>query len=182
MAAESLTDEELLRQVQEGNSSAFAALVRRHNIKFYSLAYRYLQSREEAEDMIQSAFLKLWERPDMWQAEKGAQFTTWFYRVIVNMCLDKKKKRYDISMPENFEISDGRANQEKNSLKKEEQVAVKSQISLLPKRQKTALILCVYEELSHKEAAEVMKLSEKALQSLLMRAKTTLKKQMKKYL
>ena len=57
------------------------------------MAYRFVGNRTEAEDMVQEAFLKLWERPAMWQVDKDTAFTTWFYRVVVNMCLDYKKKK-----------------------------------------------------------------------------------------
>lgn len=182
MIAKLQTDEDLLSRIQEGDSLAFAELVKRHSTKFYALSYKYLLNREEAEDLVQSAFLKLWERPDMWRANSEAKFTTWFYRIVVNMCLDIKKKHTPLAMPENFEAVENGDSQEKLTLKNERQQVLQVNIASLPKRQRTALILCVYEELSHKEAAAIMKVGEKALQSLLSRAKATLKQKMKKYM
>lgn len=176
------TDEQLLEQIKDSDRHAFAELVKRHSTKFYHLAYRYMNNKEDAEDMVQTAFLKLWERPDLWQEKKGAKFTTWFYRVIVNMCIDKTRRHHELPLMEDFEISDGRENQERRLTKKQEYLLVQQKIAGLPKRQKTALILCVYEELEQKEAAKIMKVSEQALQSLLARAKATLKEQVSKYL
>lgn len=181
MVAELPSDGDLLQQIQDGNASAFAILVRRHQEKYYRLAYRYLANRESAEDMIQTAFLKLWENPNIWNPNKDVKFTTWFYRVVVNACLDKKKKHRTLALPESFEIKDDRPNQEMQSIHNEAQALVQTHLTALPDRQKTALILCFYEELSHIDAAQIMKISVKALQSLLMRAKITLRQDMKLY-
>jgi len=71
-------DNELLSLIQNGSSQAFSTLVERHTQRFYRLAYRYLQSREAAEDVVQDAFIKLWENPALWQPEKNSKFTTCF--------------------------------------------------------------------------------------------------------
>ena len=60
-------DNELLALIQDGTGQAFAVLVERHTDRFYRLAYRYLQSKAAAEDVVQDAFLKLWENPALWQ-------------------------------------------------------------------------------------------------------------------
>ena len=86
-------DNELLGLIQDGNGHAFAVLVERHTDRFYRLAYRYLQDKAAAEDAVQDAFLKLWENPALWQPERNSKFTTWFYRIIVNLCLDQHKKK-----------------------------------------------------------------------------------------
>ena len=91
MAKESPDDESLLERVGEGDGAAFAVLVRRHRDRYYRLAYRYTARHEEAEDIVQVAFIKLWETPDIWNPRRGARFTTWFYRVVVNLCLDSRK-------------------------------------------------------------------------------------------
>ena len=182
MATESPDDEILLDEIQKGNSSAFAVLVKRHSRKYYGLAYRYTASREEAEDIIQTAFVKLWENPDAWNPRKGAKFTTWFYRIVLNLCLDRGKKRKEFIVSESFEARDENRNQERDVAGGEERELLAKEITALPSRQKTALILCFYEDLSHENAAKTMNVSVKALQSLLMRAKTTLKRNMQRYL
>lgn len=179
MATDSDNDEQLLSEIRNGNNPAFSILVRRYSTKYYHLAYRYVLSREEAEDIVQNAFLKLWEKPQAWNPKKGAQFTTWFYRVVVNLCFDWLKKHKTLSMPENFDIKDETGNQEEALAKNDDKKSLAQQVATLPKRQKTALILCFYEEMNHKQAAQVMKINIKALESLLMRAKTTLKDKMK---
>lgn len=181
MAAEHLSDEDIIREIQAGNRPAFSALVSRHITRFYHLAYRYMASREEAEDIVQTAFLKIWENPFLWKDGGKAKFTTWFSRIVINLCLDQKKKSKPSWLPEDMDIQDSASSQEQDMLAQEKESAVMAAINTLPDRQKTALILCFYEEYSQQEAAQIMKIKIKALESLLMRAKKNLKEQMKAY-
>ena len=132
--------------------------------------------------MVQEIFIKLWERPDMWQPKKNTKFTTWFYRVVVNRCLDLKKKPVMSFLDEDIQVVDNNPANDDFLIRHEEQRALEKSILDLPERQRTALNLCFYEELSNQEAADIMGLNLKALQSLVMRAKTTLKEQMRNYL
>ena len=182
MARESPDDESLLERIREGDSQAFAMLVRRHGERYYRLAYRYTARREEAEDIVQAAFIKLWETPDIWDPRREAKFTTWFYRVVVNLCLDSRKKHGTAAIPESFEVRDESPDSESEVAESEAKDLLAREIAGLPPRQKTALILCFYEELSHEDAAGTMNVSVSALRSLLMRAKATLKREMSRYL
>ena len=176
-------DEELLALIQDGSQQAFSVLVQRHTDRFYRLAYRYLQSKEAAEDVIQDAFVKLWEDPGRWQAERNNKFTTWFYRVVVNSCLDWQKKKKPIELGDReLSIADDRQTPDITMLHAEKQRILEKEIGALPERQRIALNLCFDEGLSNQEAAEVMGLKLKALQSLVMRAKTALKERLKNYL
>ncbi len=176
-------DEELLAIIQDGSQQAFSVLVQRHTERFYRLAYRYLQSKEAAEDIVQDAFVKLWEDPGRWQAERNNRFTTWFYRVVVNLCLDWQKKKKPLELgDQEVSIADDRETPDIAILQAEKQNILEKEIAALPERQRTALNLCFDEGLSNQEAAEVMGLKLKALQSLVMRAKTTLKERLKNYL
>ena len=82
-------------------------------------------------------------------------------------------------MPENYDAADDRAKQDDILIMTHEQKALELAISALPRHQRTALNLCVYEGLSNQEAADVMELNLKALQSLIMRAKNTLKNKLR---
>jgi len=175
-------DHELLALIQDGNGQAFATLVERHTERFYRLAYRYLQSKAAAEDVVQDAFLKLWENPALWQPERNSKFTTWFYRVVVNLCLDLRKRKAPVALDEDMPLIDDREPVDETMVKIQEQKALEREIAALPERQRMALNLCFDEGLSNQEAAAVMGVRLKALQSLVMRAKTTLKERMKAYL
>jgi RNA polymerase sigma-70 factor (ECF subfamily) len=175
-------DHELLALVQEGSHPAFAELVKRHTERFYRLAFRYLQNRDAAEDIVQEAFLKLWEDPGKWHADKNTKFTTWFYRVVVNLCLDWQKRKRPGELNEEIPLADERETADQALLRHEEQSVLEKEIAALPERQRIALNLCFDEGLSNQDAADAMGINLKALQSLIMRAKTTLRERMKNYL
>jgi RNA polymerase sigma-70 factor (ECF subfamily) len=175
-------DNELLALVQDGSHPAFAELVQRHTERFYRLAFRYLQSKEAAEDVVQDALLKLWEDPRKWQADRNTKFTTWFYRVVVNLCLDWQKRKRPVALNQEMPLIDDREGADQVMIHREEQRVLEKEIAALPERQRTALNLCFDEGLSNQDAADVMGVNLKALQSLIMRAKTTLKERMKNIL
>ncbi len=172
-------DARLLELIALGDHEAFSTLVKRHTARFYRTAYRFVGQRGEAEDIVHDAFIKIWEKPTLWQQDKNASFTTWFYRIVVNLCLDTIKKKRPLQLVDGHQIEDDRLTNEEMLLEGEKQDLLEKEIKLLPDRQRTALNLCFYEGLSNQEAATVMGLNLKALQSLLMRAKTTLKDRLK---
>jgi RNA polymerase sigma-70 factor (ECF subfamily) len=174
-------DHDLLARIQDGNHHAFGVLVRRHTERFYRLAYRYVQRKDIAEDIVQDAFLKLWEHPGRWQAERHSKFTTWFYRIVVHLCLDWQKKKRPLALPAGLCLADTRDTPDAAMLRTQAQTLLEKEIAALPERQRTALNLCFDEELSNQEAAEVMGVQVKALQSLIMRAKARLKERMQRY-
>ena len=175
-------DESLICRIQEGSHEAFAALVDRHSNRFYRIAYRLVSSRDDAEDIVQEAFLKLWDRPNLWDPGKRTKFTTWFYRVVVNLCLDLRKKKKLINLPEDIAFADENPGPDVLFDMHQKQAVLERFIHELPERQQLAVNLCFYEGLSNKEAAQIMGVKVKALQSLVMRAKTTLRSNVKRYL
>lgn len=174
-------DESLIYQIQEGSHEAFAALVDRHSNRFYRIAYRLVSSKDDAEDIVQEAFLKLWSRPNLWDPDKRAKFTTWFYRVVINLCFDHRKKKRLINLPEDIEFADENPGSDVLFDVHQKQAVLERFIHELPERQQVAVNLCFYEGLSNNEAAQIIGVKLKALQSLVMRAKTTLKHKVKRY-
>lgn len=168
-----VSDEKLLARLRDGDAKAFDALVIRHTSKFYGLAWKTCPDKDEAEDIVQEAFLKLWQNPQLFDPDKGAKFTTWFYRVVVNLAFDRAKKKRPVSGEEilNF-VEDQSAQPHIEIIDQEQQEYLEQAIQSLPERQKTAINLCFGEGLSNKEAAEIMDIGIKALESLLMRAKS----------
>ena len=173
------TDEELIIAIVSGNHEPFAQLVRRHARRFYSLAYRILSNREEAEDIVQESFLLLWESPDKWDSSEETRFTTWFYKIILNRCLDRKKKAKETSISLDHQILDESRDAETIISMTRMREQVEKDIKDLPQSQQIALNLCFYEGIKNKDAAEIMGISIKALESLLMRAKYTLRSKLK---
>jgi RNA polymerase sigma-70 factor (ECF subfamily) len=101
---------------------------------------------------------------------------------VVNLCLDWQKKKRPLPLDEEMPLIDERETADEAMIKVQEQRLLEKEIAALPERQRTALNLCFDEGLSNQEAAETMGVNLKALQSLIMRAKTTLKERMKAYL
>lgn len=167
------TDESLMDRIKDGSHQAFAILVRRHTERFFAASYRMTSNRAEAEDMVQDAFLKIWNKPDLWQSGRGAKFTTWFYRILVNQNIDRLRKSQKMTSDDSILpfIADARLNAEQQVAMNEEEKTIERALSSLPERQKTALNLCFYEGLSNAQAAQAMGIKIKALESLLMRAK-----------
>ena len=126
---------------------------------------------------MQDAFLKIWQKPDIWKDDKRAKFTTWFYRILVNQNIDKMRKNSKLTSNDAILpfIADSRSGPEEETAMNEEQRRMENAIAVLPERQRTALNLCFYEGLSNAEAAGVMGVKVKALESLLIRAKTGLR-------
>lgn len=172
-----MTDESLMACVQNGEHGAFAVLVRRHTKLFFTAAYRMCGKPDESEDIVQEAFLKLWHQPQSWDKDRGAKFTTWFYRVVTNQAIDYLRRKKPTKSGEGVleRVEDTRSGQLEQMEENEEQAFLEKAIQALPERQRTALNLCFYEGLSNKEAADIMGIGVKALESLLMRAKAAIR-------
>ena len=169
-----MEDNDLLKEIKLGNEEAFAILVKRHTAQFYAVAFRMLGRKTDAEDIVQELFLKLWTKPDLWQEGRGAKFSTWFYRIITNRCIDLQRKKKPDQLLETYDIAD-KSNIEEDLDKQNKQKMLEKMLLELPERQRIAVNLCFYQGISNKEAAEIMDINLKALESLLMRAKKTLK-------
>lgn len=176
-----LDDETLLHRIRKGQHDAFSELVYRHAKRFYAIAYRILHNKNEAEDMVQEAFLKLWDKPELWDKTRQAKFTTWFYKIVTNLCLDHNKKKKPVPLPQDLQIIDGSPKGDDVLEQRQKQAMLENFIRQLPERQQLALNLCFYEGLSNKEAAEILDIKVKALQSLIIRAKTTLREKIDRY-
>jgi RNA polymerase sigma-70 factor (ECF subfamily) len=177
-----LDDASLIQEIQQGSHEAFATIVNRHTNRFYRIAYRLVFNKGDAEDVVQEAFLRIWERPQLWNPSRQAKFTTWFYKVVINLCLDLNKRKKPLHLPEDMEILDRNPGQDALLDIHQEQALLDGFIKQLPARQQLALNLTFYEGLSNQEAADIIGIKVKALQSLIMRAKGTLKEKVRRYL
>lgn len=177
-----MPDDQLMLMVCNANHEAFAVLVQRHTQKYFSLAFRSLQSKVDAEDVVQDAFIKLWQKPNSWSSDKS-QFTTWFYRVILNACHDhlRRNKRWLQVEPAVIENALAPIMSEESGLQVEQETLLQQRclemaLVKLSAAQRDAINLVVYCALPQKQAASIMGVSLKALESLLVRAKRTLLK------
>jgi RNA polymerase sigma-70 factor (ECF subfamily) len=167
-------DAELLRAIAGGDRSAFDRLSRRHLDRAYGVALRMTGSRADAQDVVQDVFLRLWQRPDAWRPGQ-AQFSTWLYRVVVNRCLDLKRRPKGTDLDSVEEPQDPDANAEDSLLDAERNRALDSAVRQLPERQREAIVLTYTAGLRNAEAASAMEISVKAFEALLVRAKRELR-------
>lgn len=134
-----------------------------------------LGSKAAAEDAAQETFLRLWKSAASWKPQ-GAKFETWLYRVAMNVCLDQLRRRRreapEEAAPERADPAD---RQDQVLFAAERRFAIDEALARLPERQRLAVTLCHYQELSNIEAAEIMAISVDALESLLARGRRALK-------
>ena len=171
------TDDGLLSQIAEGDRRAFAQLMDRHIDRAHGLAKRVLGNKSDAEDVVQDAFLKVWQKAGQWQPGR-AQFSTWLYRVVVNRCLDLKRKPVNAALDHVAEQSDDRPDAYEDIAARQRQARIAATVAGLPERQRTAIALSYTAGMSNAQAAETMEISVKAFESLLVRAKRELRGQL----
>lgn len=166
-----LSDEDLLEYIKEYNEEAFDIIVERHSKRFYLLAYKYTNNYDNADDILQISFMKLWQKPYLWNREKNVKFTTWFYKVVLNTSYDWLRK----NNKNHTELSEEITNDKENNTETENKLEVKKIISKLPNKYKKAIILYYIEDLSYSEAAKFMNITTKSFEAIIYRAKKKLK-------
>ena len=168
-----LTDEEIMRKISRGDAEAFHELLVRYEKRIFALAWRLCFDKTQAEDLTQETFLKVWKNASSWQPD--AKLETWLYRILHNLFIDGKRR----AKGQEEELSETFCSQEDSPeqalIKKRTAQDVAQALNGLPDRQKEALVLCYYQDMKAKEAAEVLSVSQSALEALLFRARQTLK-------
>ena len=158
----------------EGNDRAVRTMVARKLPRLLGLATRMLGDRSEAEDVAQETFLRLWRQAPSWRRGE-ARLDTWLYRVALNLCTDRLRKRRETYVAEPPEQTDPDADPARGLAEAERNVTVQAALDALPDRQREAIVLQYYQELSNIEAAAVMGIGVEALESLLCRARRALR-------
>jgi len=175
LALTETSDEELVRLVQQRDQGAFARLMERHLTNIHSYVYQMTRSRSDSEDIAQETFLRLWHRASSFQPGR-VQLTTWLHRIAHNLCVDEFRKRGKATVDGRLkEISDDSPPASNERFGEECRHAVYSALHSLPERQRSALLLCQLHGWSNKQAAEMMEISVDALESLIARARRSLK-------
>lgn len=175
-----VSDENLLVAYASGDQSAARALMLRHTPRVLGLAIRMLKDRAEAEDVTQEAMLRLWKIAPDWRAGE-AKISTWLYRVASNLCTDRLRKKRGIGLDEVPEIKDETPSVEAQLITADRSAILRAAIDRLPDRQRLAISLRHFEELSNPEIAEIIGGSVEAVESLLARARRTLTADMEKH-
>jgi RNA polymerase sigma-70 factor (ECF subfamily) len=171
-------DIKLMRAIARGNTSELGQLYLRHRDRTVALAYRILGQWNRAEDISQEAFLRVYKAAGKYRPE--AEFTTWLYKIVINLCIDEKRRiqRSD-SLAQTYEyLWTGTRNSLNENEKAEIIRIVHKAIGKLNRRQRTAVILHKLEGLSHAEISDRMGWSQSSIESLLVRAYRKLRKEL----
>jgi RNA polymerase sigma-70 factor, ECF subfamily len=156
-ALDELEDSDLVERVRGGDSRAFDLLVTRHMRRAFSVAYRVLGHREDAEDLVQEAFLTVLERIDTFEA--GRSFGPWFYRILVNRGLNLRKARtvrQTMALP--LELASAEPLPDRAAEQAELQTRLRRAMEELPEKQRIVVQLFEVEGFSGAEIAEILDL------------------------
>jgi RNA polymerase sigma-70 factor (ECF subfamily) len=168
-------DADLVRSAGAGDARAAETLVRRHLPKMVGLARRMLGDAAEAEDVAQEVFLRVWRDAARWQPG-AAKFETWMHRVALNLCYDRLRRTREKPEPDaGLTIADLRPLASEEWLARQRAAKVHAAMAALPERQRAAIALVHFDEMSNIAAAEILDVSVEALESLLARGRRTLK-------
>lgn len=166
-------DDQLLARVAVGEHAAFDMLVNRHLDAVLAFAQRMVGVRADAEDIAQDTFAKAWQQAKRWQPGK-AQYRTWLLQVALNLMRDRwRRQRPTQELDE--ALPDDSPTPEHQTHASAQAERVKAALQQLPQRQRAAMVLSHYQGLSNIELAKAMELSVDAVESLLGRARRTLR-------
>jgi RNA polymerase sigma-70 factor (ECF subfamily) len=185
------TNEDLMCRVTTGDKHAFETLIHRHQQPVLNFIFRFMGDPAEAEDLTQEVFLRVWKSAGTYKPE--AKFTTWLYRIAINLCINKqralrirkwlaisqsheqKQNSEDTFIPaEGAEIT----TPEDHLIDSEQSLHLLNAINDLPTSQRLAIVLKIYDGLSYHEISQIMNRSVSAVDSLLIRAKKNLRKKL----
>ncbi|MGF6374795.1 RNA polymerase sigma factor (sigma-70 family) [Paraburkholderia sp. RAU6.4a] len=170
-------DAELIARVGRAEPGAVRSLVARKLPRLLALATRMLGDRMEAEDIAQEVFVRIWKQAARWR-EGEAKFDTWMHRVALNLCYDRLRGQREDPSDELPDSADPAAPPDARLEARADHARVRAALAALPARQREALVLTYYQEMSNLDAAALMGVSVDALESLLSRARRNLRAQL----
>jgi RNA polymerase sigma-70 factor (ECF subfamily) len=191
-SSEGLSDAQIMLRVKAGDQSAFEYLVQKYRRPMLGFMYRMAHNTAVAEDLAQEVFLRVYRSRENYEA--SAKFTTWLYRIASNLAVnharDTRHQRPEntVSLDEpdqetglTMDVPDNSLTAEEAIVRRERLAAIRQRVQALPERQRIAVIMHKYQQMDYRQIAEVLKLSESAIKSLLFRAYETLRVQLKEF-
>jgi RNA polymerase sigma-70 factor (ECF subfamily) len=168
------TDEDLMARVQRRDQEAFTRLLDRHLLGLQKFLIRMTGNAADADEVSQEAFLRIWSHAGRWQSDR-VKFTTWLYRIARNLAIDRHRKNRKTTDDDVTMIIDESPDMAHTIDGDQRQRILRGAVAQLPERQRTALVLCHFDGMSNQDAAAVLEVTVEAVESLLSRARRTLK-------
>ncbi len=149
-----LTDNELVQEIKTGNRKAFSEIVKRHQKSLLRMSLRFVKDLDMAEDVVQESFIKAYEKLNAFEGRSS--FKSWLFQIAVNTAKNKlRERRRSMTDIDSVQLAVG-AVAETSLVHSALSQEIQEEIDKLPTKQRTALILRVYEDLSFKEIADIM--------------------------
>lgn len=179
-----MQEAELIHRILKGNQQDYTVLIKQYQQNVFRTAMGLLHSKEDAEEVTQDVFVKVYQSLSSFNGK--STFSTWLYRITVNTCLNflrkKKRKNFWIGLSDILQIPSKDKQPETIITERSEKAVIQHAIDSLPEKQRLAFVFTKYEDLPQKQVAEIMNLSEGAVEQLVLRAKNNLKKILEKEL
>ena len=166
-------DDTLMSAVGTGDMGAFEALILRYQKTAWQIAYRFLGDAAEAEDVAQSAFLKLLAAAPRYRP--SSHFRTFFCRIVSRLCMDRARKMKPVYLDAVPDAPDTRPHASDRMASDERAAAIRRVVDALPSAQRMAVVLRYYEDLDYRAISDAMDTTEKAVERLLARARVALR-------
>jgi RNA polymerase sigma-70 factor (ECF subfamily) len=182
MAQSPHNDQRVIELIQAGDPRAYAVLVDRYKDRALSFASRLIGDRQEAEELVQDAFIRAYRALDRFRGE--STFGTWFYRILHNLCLKRisrhKNKPHHISVDEEDGLDAVLEDKDEPSIlerleEKELQDLISGEIALLPEKFRSAVLLFYVEGMSYEEMAAVLEIPVGTVKTNLFRGRNRLR-------
>lgn len=175
-------DRQLVEQIRQGDDRAFETLVRRKTTKVYGLCYRVIGNSEDAKDISQLVFLKLWENLEKYDPQYA--FDTWLYRMVTNVAIDfmRNKQSRDNAVNSNLRLVKTSADPEQTvTVQRKEVESVFNAVSnVLSPKQKTIFVMSEMEDLRSSEIAKILGCRESTVRNHLFNARKLMQVQLKR--
>ena len=173
--APSIDDANLTERFRAGDEAAFEEIVTRHRRAVYLMALRLLARHEDADEATQVAFVRAWSGRGQFRGDSSIR--TWLIRIGLNVAKNMRSGRRPTEAPEVLERMADRSEGSEERLRRHElKRRVRRSVSELPPRQREAVLLKVFSELTYREVAQVMDLSEGAVKAHLHQAVSNLRR------
>jgi RNA polymerase sigma-70 factor (ECF subfamily) len=170
------SDEDLMARIGRGDEAAFRLISRRYAGRAVGLARRVTGSDADSDDIAQDALLRVWINAPRWRP--SATFRTWFYRVVLNLCLNRRRRRPFVALEQAGDLPDPAADAITQLERAETGREMAAAIATLPERQRAAIVLTYHEGLGNSEAAAVLETTVSGIETLLVRARRTLRERL----